>query len=215
MSISSLGVVSAFAVLAFTSPSFAIGVYSTTSLPLSPIQGVAFTQAGGAISESDLRRIHHYSAQTLVALNVLGTAAIPSNQDIDILGGKVRRLTDAGQRSGLTLEQTANYFSAYVAENNSGALPGFLLGSNGQIDSQKLLRSVENFSVNAELEGMDNVTLRTRTMGGNRVYCDWKRANSRIPKPSAFSCCVIRKYAANTGGFAKCITRNSLCANTG
>lgn len=142
-------------IVALTTPSFAESTFDTAA-PVTPaVFGITFAQANGAISESDLRRIHHYSARALAALNALGAAAIPTNQDINMLGDKVRRLTDAGQRSGLSLDQTAVYFAAYVTENNTGALPGFLLGSNGQIDAQKLLRSVENFSTNIQPEGVD------------------------------------------------------------
>jgi len=106
------------------------------------------------LPEKELRRITYYSAQTLEAMREFGSNA-GAEGSLEALRSKVQRLTDAGQRSGLTTNATAEYFSAFIAENSTTPLPIAFLDDDGQFDSASLLNSVEIYYVNEAPQAFD------------------------------------------------------------
>ncbi|NOR62485.1 MAG: hypothetical protein GQ535_08340 [Rhodobacteraceae bacterium] len=100
------------------------------------------------LSDSDIRRINHYSAQTLEALLAFGGDS-GSIESMDSLRQKVQRLTDAGQRSGLNIIATADYFAAYTADTTTTPLPSAFLNAAGRFDAATLLSSVDLYYQNA------------------------------------------------------------------
>jgi len=62
---------------------------------------------------------------------------------------KVQRLTDAGQRSGLDMPATADYFAAYIADTTAAPLPSDFLNAAGRFDAVTLLSSVDLYYQNA------------------------------------------------------------------
>jgi len=105
----------------------------------------------------DLRRISHYSAQTLEALHEFGSNPEAEGR-LAALRSKVQRLTDAGQRSGLTINATAEYFSTYCDENTAAPLPDVFLDAEGRFDAVSLLGSVEIFYNNEAPQAFDSTT---------------------------------------------------------
>ena len=76
-----------------------------TSVPL----GVMVAQASPTVlTDRDIRRINHYSGQTLEALQALSG----DDSAVALLRQRVQRLVDAGARSGMDLLNTADYFQA-------------------------------------------------------------------------------------------------------
>lgn len=117
----------------------------------------AQTTAGNLLTvaelpEKDIRRISYYSAQTLEAMYAFGSNA-EAEGSLETLRAKVQRLTDAGLRSGLTTNTTAEYFAVFIAENNTAPLPIAFLNNDGQFDAASLLNSVEiYYSIKAPQE---------------------------------------------------------------
>ncbi len=105
------------------------------------IFGVEVAQTTNTVlSDSDIRRITHYSAQTMDAILAFQTGS-DAESEVAILRQRVQRLVDAGQRSGISLEQTSDYFQAYLAENTREPLPGALLDAAGRFDARSLFSS--------------------------------------------------------------------------
>ncbi len=117
-------------VCALTTPAFALG----SKAPVLPAMLAGAQATAHVLTDSDRRRINHYARQTLEALHNLGT----SETAVATLREKVQRLVDAGARSGISLLQTADYFAAYVAENNTAPLPGALLDAAGTFNTRSL-----------------------------------------------------------------------------
>lgn len=102
-----------------------------TTFPL----GVMVAQTSPTVlSDRDIRRINHYSGQTLEALQALGS----DDSAVAVLRQRVQRLVDAGQRSGMDLLNTADFFQAYLAENNDAPLPAALLDADGRFNARSL-----------------------------------------------------------------------------
>lgn len=116
-------------------PSTSLGVVVTQSTPL-------------VLSDKDIRRISHYSAQALEALMAFN-ASSDTEQAMEALRQKVQRLSDAGRRSGLGMNATADYFEAYIAENTNAPLPRAFLNAAGWFDADTLLSSVDLYYQNA------------------------------------------------------------------
>lgn len=122
--------------------------------PLSAQTTSATLLSVAELPEKDIRRISYYSAQTLEAMHAFGSNA-EAEGALEALRSKVQRLTDAGQRSGLTTNTTADYFSAFIAENNVAPLPIAFLDDGGQFDAVSLLNSVEIFYSNEVPQAFD------------------------------------------------------------
>lgn len=133
-------------VCALATPVFALGPQTPPQASSAPLGVLVAQSSPTVLTDSDIRRINHYSAQTLDALQALGT----SDTAIATLRQKVQRLVDAGERSGMNLLHTADYFEAFLAENAANPLPGAVLDAQGQFDARSLFTSVQMFNVSAE-----------------------------------------------------------------
>jgi len=100
------------------------------------------------MSARDIRRMNHFAEQAHEALlafeGIYGT-----ENTLETFRRKVQRLTDAGQRSGLSLTDTADFFAGFVAERPSASLPSTFLNAAGQFDAESLLSSVALYYKNA------------------------------------------------------------------
>jgi len=151
MSINSRTILSAI-VFGLTAPVFAIGSDEELHGALAQNLGVDVAQTTATtLSDSDIRRINHYAAQALDALGAFGGGA----GDVDVLRQKVQRLVDAGQRSGMDLSHTADYFEAYAQANSAGPMPGAFLDVSGNFDAQTLLSSVSLYLENSHPAEVD------------------------------------------------------------
>lgn len=117
--------------------------------------GIMVTQASEAVlTDRDIRRINHYAAQTLDALQAFG-AGTGAETAVATLRQRVQRLVDAGQRSGLDLAQTADYFEAYLTENLRTPLPALLLDAAGRFDARGLFASTIIYLENQTPQDVD------------------------------------------------------------
>lgn len=151
MSINSRALLSAV-VFSFAAPVCASGSDEPVDAALTQNLGVDVAQtAATVLSDSDIRRINHYAAQALDALRAFGGGA----GDVDVLRQKVQRLVDAGQRSGMDLTHTADYFEAYAQANSTGPMPGAFLDAAGNLDAHTLLSSVSIYLENNQPAEVD------------------------------------------------------------
>ncbi len=113
--------------------------------------GVEFTQANiDNLGESDLRRINFYTGRALDTLAVLAdedalssaTGAAISSTAVDDLRGAIKRLIDAGTRSGIDQDDLADYFALAVAERFPDALPLAVQDASGSIDTRTLFAGI-------------------------------------------------------------------------
>jgi len=123
-------------VFGLSTPAFAFGTDLTTPVVTTPAPlGVMVAQTSRTVlADRDIRRINHYSGQALDALLTLGT----DDSAVSLLRQRVQRLVGAGERSGMDLLNTADYFQAYLAENNNAPLPGALLDADGRFNARGL-----------------------------------------------------------------------------
>ncbi len=151
MSINSRALLSAV-VFSFAAPVCANGSDEPVDAALTQNLGVDVAQtAATVLSDSDIRRINHYAAQALDTLGAFGEGA----GDVDVLRQKVQRLVDAGQRSGMDLAHTADYFEAYAQANSAGPMPGAFLDATGNFDAHTLLSSVSIYLENNQPTEVD------------------------------------------------------------
>ncbi len=138
-----------------SAPAFAFGTDTPTQNAQRAPLGVMVAQAdGGGLSDSDIRRINHYSDQALTALQAFNTGG-NAEDEVAALRLRVQRLVDAGARSGLDLVQTADYFEAYLAEQANAALPGALLDASGRFDARSLFASTMIYFSNLGTQEVD------------------------------------------------------------
>lgn len=141
--------------LAFAMPALAFGTDTPAKVNASSPLGIMVTQASGAVlTDRDIRRINHYAAQTLDALQAF-RAGTEAEAAVATLRQRVQRLVDAGQRSGLDLAQTADYFEAYLTENLRAPLPALLLDAAGRFDARSLFASTITFLENQAPQDVD------------------------------------------------------------
>lgn len=142
-------------VLSFSTPVFAVGTEAAPQAVAPAPLGVMVAQNSRTfLSDSDLRRINHYSTQTLEALQALDASTF-SDSAVATLRQRVQRLVDAGQRSGMDLIQTADYFEAYLTTNNDGPLPGALLDADGRFNARSLFTATMLFLENNAAQPVD------------------------------------------------------------
>ena len=167
MSISRIGIISAAALLfpavtmAQTAPQASENVWTMVPSADADAQVVNLT-----LSETDTRRLSHYSAQTLLAIYELGGTSPDQNTAIGNLRQKVARLIDAGTRCGYTTDQTAEFFKAYVEEHRTKDLPAVLNGSDGKIEALQLFVSVEEFNLQSQPETIDVAAVMAEDLEG-------------------------------------------------
>jgi len=131
--------------LSIASPVLALGT------PPAPLGVMATQSTPTVLSDRDIRRTNHYSSQTLEALQALGS----DDSAIALLRQRVQRLVDAGARSGMDLLNTADYFQAYLAENNEAPLPGALLDADGRFNARGLFTGTMLYLENEQPQGVD------------------------------------------------------------
>lgn len=118
--------------------------YQTATTTTETFAGITVAQAGIAgLSDSDLRRINFYSERCMNSVLALGSD--PGETELMTVRNDISRLVDAGARSGLSLEDTADYFQLYVAENGLEKVPGYLLEPSGQLETRVLFSAVEEY----------------------------------------------------------------------
>jgi len=119
-----------------------------------------------ALSDTDVRRLTHYSAQALAAIYELDSGTPDQDETIDHLRQKVARLIEAGTRSGYNTTQTADFFKDYVEENRRGDLPTALNGSDGKFEALQLLNSVEAFYLQSQPTTIDVASVMAEDLEG-------------------------------------------------
>lgn len=127
-------------------------------------EGIQFSQASvDSLSESDLRRLNFYTSRALDALAALaaedesaGTdGAAISGDTVGDLREAVKRLIDAGTRSGLSQDDVADFFYLAVVERFAQDIPLALQDASGEIDTRSLFAGVvgrTNFSEEREVD---------------------------------------------------------------
>jgi len=156
-----------FSALAFSlsTPVLAFSSEATALNPPRPAQGVEVAQTTARVlTDSEIRRLNHYSAQAMTAILAFGSAKNAS--EIATIRQKAQRLIDAGARSGMTLINTADYFEAYVAQNANAPVPGPFLDAAGQFDGRTLLSSVGLFTKNHAPKDVDVAAIDARDLAG-------------------------------------------------
>lgn len=164
MSISSIGIAAAILLAMPVASAGQSTISAQDAMSVVTVNAESGQVTNFVLSESDNRRLAHYSGQTLTAIFALNDPANDQGVAIDSLRQKAKRLIDAGQRSGISTEQTANYFSAYVAEYEGGQIPNFLQGASGQLDARQLFRSVEFFYRDAAPKTVDIAALEAQDL---------------------------------------------------
>lgn len=144
-------------VLALTvaAPAFAFGTDQARPAVSAPLGVMVAQTSPTVLSDSDIRRINHYSDQTLEALLALGTG----ESTVSVLRQRVQRLIDAGMRSGMDMLNTADYFEAYITENNDAPLPGALLEADGRFDVRSLFAATILYNENNQPQEVDVAAL--------------------------------------------------------
>ncbi len=132
-------------------PVLAFGTDRVAPAPTAPLGVMVAQTAATVLSDRDIRRISHYSSQTLEALLMLGS----DDSAVADLRQRVQRLVDAGERSGMTLINTADFFQAYLAENNAAPLPGALLDADGRFNARGLFTATMMYMDNQQVEAVD------------------------------------------------------------
>ncbi|MCF6304546.1 MAG: LysM peptidoglycan-binding domain-containing protein [Rhodobacteraceae bacterium] len=124
----------------------------TEAPPTSPVFiGLEFAQTSvDDLGESDLRRINFYTGRALESLAVLADqdalatnagAAVSSNS-VDDLRNAIKRLIDAGKRSGINQDDLADYFALAVEERFNDAVPLAVQDASGEIDTRTLFAGI-------------------------------------------------------------------------
>lgn len=122
-----------------------------TPPPSAVFAGLEFAQASiDGLGESDLRRINFYTTRALDSLAVLAEqdalastagAAVSSNA-VDDLRNAIKRLIDAGTRSGIPQDDLADYFALAVEERFDDAVPLAVQDASGDIDTRTLFAGI-------------------------------------------------------------------------
>jgi hypothetical protein len=166
MSIKSRAALTALAICVAT-PLLAFGSADPRPNLSRPTYGVDVAQTTARVlTDSEIRRINHYSAQAMDVVLAFGVAG--GSTDIDILRQKVHRLIDAGKRSGMSLVQVADYFEAYMNQNANAPVPGPFLDAAGQFDARTLLSSVQLHRDNAAPQEVDVAAVDAHDLEGVR-----------------------------------------------
>jgi len=134
LSISRIPVFVVIAQLAVTS----VLAQTTSPPPGSPLLA---STVEALLSAREGRRLEYYSGQAMVALLAFRESG-QSPEALVPLRRKVLRLVDAGQRSGINLEQTAAYFSAYLLANSRDTGLEAFQGPEGQVNARDLFTTV-------------------------------------------------------------------------
>ncbi len=151
-----------------------------------------------ALSETDVRRLTHYSAQALAAIYELDSGTPDQDETIDHLRQKVARLIDAGTRCGYNTTQTADFFKDYVAENRRGDLPTALNGSDGKFESLQLLNSVEAFYLQSQPKTVDVAAVMAEDLEGIKAVAFNATPAQPQPESLQLSATVLPGYVENT-----------------
>ncbi len=136
---------------ALSTPAMALNTTAPMQPPSAPMGVMVAQNSPTVLSDRDISRINHYSEQLIVALMALeeGASAVP------VLRQRVQRMVDAGERSGMTLLNTADYFEAYLAENTTEPLPAVLYGADGRFDARSLFSATMLYFASTEGEAVD------------------------------------------------------------
>lgn len=137
--------------LAFASPALAFGSDHARPAVSAPLGVMVAQTTRTVLTDTDIRRINHYSGQTLTALQEVGTGETA----VAVLRQRVQRLVDAGARSGMDMRNTASYFEAYLAENSTTPLPAALLEADGRFNALNLFSSTMLFLENQQDQPID------------------------------------------------------------
>ncbi len=125
-----------FATSTFASPIFQNPAFiANTWAPLLVAQS-----NGTTLSDSDLRRINFYAHRCLEDILALGDT--PEALVLQTLRRDIGRLIEAGEKSGLSQQQTADYFQEYVSQNGLNLVPEYLLEPSGKIETRALFQAV-------------------------------------------------------------------------
>ncbi len=108
------------------------------------------------IKPSAKRRLTFYSDKAIEALFELAkedlaagqTGASLSSETTNMLRMAIVRLIQAGEKSGLTVDQVALFFGQQVKERFSGPIPVILQNADGKLDAAPLFRSIEGSQSN-------------------------------------------------------------------
>ncbi len=134
----------------------ASGINAKPNLTETPFQppayaGLEFAQASiDGLGESDLRRINFYTGRALEALAALAeqdalsvtAGAAVSSTAIDDLRNAIKRLIDAGKRSGVAQDDLADYFALAVKEHFENTVPLAVQDAAGEIDTRTLFAGI-------------------------------------------------------------------------
>jgi len=136
---------------ALSTPALALNTIAPMQPPSAPLGVMLAQNSPTVLSDRDISRINHYSEQLIVALMALeeGPSAVT------VLRQRVQRMVDAGERSGMTLRNTADYFEAYLAENTTAPLPAVLYGADGRFDAHSLFSTAMLYFTSTEGEAVD------------------------------------------------------------
>ena len=160
--------------------------------------GVMVAQRMPAVlSDKDMRRINHYSAQALESLLAFG-GGFDTDRAMETLRQKVQRLSDAGQRSGLGVNATADYFEAYIAENTTAPLPSAFLDVAGRFDAATLLASVDLYYLNAAPQVLDFTASDEADMAAISSVAQHRTPLAPISQSLVFSAVELPAIAVET-----------------
>ena len=109
--------------------------------------GIKVAQADG-LKPSTLRRLRFYAGKVIESLTALAqedqasTGGVLDSTTTDALRKNIERLLDAGNKAGLTLEQTAEFFKQEMLANYTGAVPLIVQDANGNLNALQLFQGV-------------------------------------------------------------------------
>jgi len=168
-----------FATSAFSSPIFENPTFSINAwAPLLVAQSEVST-----LSDSDLRRIGFYANRTVTAMIAFDTA--DDETTLQALRTSIGRLIEAGEKSGLSTLNIADYFQQYVAQNGLDTIPEHLLTPAGQVETRDLFQETEAFlaqatPVSVDIDAINNADL----MGIQSIITQQPESEPQLQTPS-------------------------------
>lgn len=128
----------------FATSTFANPVFQNPAV--SPVEWAPLLVAqsdGSTLSDSDLRRIGFYANRVMATMIAFDNA--DDETALQALRKDIDRLIEAGEKSGLDIQNIADYFQEYVAQNGLAEIPAHLLTPAGQVETRVLFQEVAAF----------------------------------------------------------------------
>ncbi len=147
----------------YTTPAFSSPVFQNPTLFATDWAPLIVAQSGGGtLTDSDLRRINFYANRAMATM-----IAFEDTNDVAALQAlrtNIDRLIEAGEKSGLNIQNTADYFQEYIAQNGSGEIPEHFLTPAGQVETRALLQEIASFMAQTlpdpvDIEAIENADL--------------------------------------------------------